>query len=239
MVGERVWGGGTGPALHRSPDLHPKEQHLWDGLGWETESQAFCRAKHQTESDPDTPHVLLEDMGWNSHNSHSSNLVDRIPRRAGAVVAVKGWSIILDPDGHTWCVKTDEWIPLGSADCLMGVYLFFIGAFDIKYCGEYNRHALRLGTESLSCQLIGSPLAMLSTEVSVMMLTTNRAGRKQDPLLPDLHLGPGLHPCLRALLRQAEVRKLLRAERRVLPPCNSDQAEKPGERDGATRGDIP
>ncbi len=51
----------------------------------------------------------------------------------------------------------------------MGVYLLFIGAFDIKYCGEYNRHA-QIWMESLSCQLIGS-LAMLSTEVSVMMLT--------------------------------------------------------------------
>lgn len=51
----------------------------------------------------------------------------------------------------------------------MGVYLFFIGAFDIKYYGEYNRHAQNW-MESTQCQLIGS-LAMLSTEVSVMLLT--------------------------------------------------------------------
>ncbi|XP_014052297.1 relaxin receptor 1 isoform X3 [Salmo salar] len=83
-------------------------------------------------------------------------------------------------------------ISLCCADCLMGVYLFFIGAFDIKYCGEYNRHA-QLWMESMQCQLIGS-LAMLSTEVSVMLLTymtmekylcivfpfhNYRAGRKQ------------------------------------------------------------
>ncbi|CAB1352750.1 unnamed protein product, partial [Coregonus sp. 'balchen'] len=83
-------------------------------------------------------------------------------------------------------------ISLCCADCLMGVYLFFIGAFDIKYCGEYNRHA-QLWMESLQCQLIGC-LAMLSTEVSVMLLTymtlekylcivfpfhNYRAGRKQ------------------------------------------------------------
>lgn len=74
----------------------------------------------------------------------------------------------------------------------MGVYLFFIGAFDIKYCGEYNRNA-QFWMESTQCQLIGS-LAMLSTEVSVMLLTymtlekyicivfpfhNYRAGRKQ------------------------------------------------------------
>ncbi|KPP71541.1 hypothetical protein Z043_109535, partial [Scleropages formosus] len=88
---------------------------------------------------------------------------------------------------HTMAIKS-----LCCADCLMGIYLFFIGAFDIKYCGEYNRHA-QLWMESLQCQLIGS-LAMLSTEVSVMLLTymtvekylcivfpfhNYRAGRKQ------------------------------------------------------------
>ncbi|KAJ8351324.1 hypothetical protein SKAU_G00228000 [Synaphobranchus kaupii] len=92
-----------------------------------------------------------------------------------------------DSRHHTMSIKS-----LCCADCLMGVYLFFIGAFDIKYCGEYNRHA-QIWMESLSCQLIGS-LAMLSTEVSVMLLTymtlekyvcivfpfhNYRAGRKQ------------------------------------------------------------
>ncbi|KAK1163020.1 relaxin receptor 2-like [Acipenser oxyrinchus oxyrinchus] len=65
---------------------------------------------------------------------------------------------------HTMSIKS-----LCCADCLMGVYLFFIGAFDIKYYGEYNRHAQNW-MESTQCQLIGS-LAMLSTEVSVMLLT--------------------------------------------------------------------
>ncbi|CAM2113118.1 unnamed protein product [Caretta caretta] len=30
---------------------------------------------------------------------------------------------------------------LCCADCLMGIYLFVIGAFDVKYRGEYNKHA--------------------------------------------------------------------------------------------------
>uniref|UniRef100_A0A8C4S9Y1 G-protein coupled receptors family 1 profile domain-containing protein n=1 Tax=Erpetoichthys calabaricus TaxID=27687 RepID=A0A8C4S9Y1_ERPCA len=81
---------------------------------------------------------------------------------------------------------------LCCADCLMGIYLFFIGTYDIRYCGEYNRHAQEW-MESIQCQLIGS-LAMLSTEVSVMLLTymtvekylcivfpfsPHRAGKKQ------------------------------------------------------------
>uniref|UniRef100_A0A4W4EB98 G-protein coupled receptors family 1 profile domain-containing protein n=1 Tax=Electrophorus electricus TaxID=8005 RepID=A0A4W4EB98_ELEEL len=72
--------------------------------------------------------------------------------------------IASENEPHTMAIKS-----LCCADCLMGVCLFFIGAFDIKYCGEYNRHA-HIWMETLSCQLIGS-LAMLSTEVSVMMLT--------------------------------------------------------------------
>ncbi|XP_054846265.1 relaxin receptor 1 [Eublepharis macularius] len=58
---------------------------------------------------------------------------------------------------------------LCCADCLMGIYLFVIGAFDLKYRGEYNRHA-QLWMDSIQCQLVGS-LAILSTEVSVLLLT--------------------------------------------------------------------
>nr|XP_034970023.1 relaxin receptor 1 [Zootoca vivipara] len=58
---------------------------------------------------------------------------------------------------------------LCCADCLMGIYLFMIGAFDLKYRGEYNKHA-QLWMDSIHCQLVGS-LAVLSTEVSVLLLT--------------------------------------------------------------------
>ncbi|XP_059779854.1 relaxin receptor 1 isoform X4 [Balaenoptera ricei] len=60
-------------------------------------------------------------------------------------------------------------ISLCCADCLMGIYLFLIGAFDLKFRGEYNKHA-QLWMESIHCQLLGS-LAILSTEVSVLLLT--------------------------------------------------------------------
>ena len=51
-----------------------------------------------------------------------------------------------------------------GADCLMGVYLFFVGVFDVKFRGEYNRNAL-LWMESVECRTIGF-LAMLSSEVN-------------------------------------------------------------------------
>ncbi|XP_058526877.1 relaxin receptor 2 isoform X3 [Ochotona princeps] len=58
---------------------------------------------------------------------------------------------------------------LCCADCLMGVYLLFIGFFDMKYRGQYQKYAL-LWMESVQCRLMGF-LAMLSTEVSVLLLT--------------------------------------------------------------------
>ncbi|XP_012882735.1 PREDICTED: relaxin receptor 2 isoform X2 [Dipodomys ordii] len=58
---------------------------------------------------------------------------------------------------------------LCCADCLMGVYLFSIGFFDLKYRGQYQKYAL-LWMESLPCHFMGF-LAMLSTEVSVLLLT--------------------------------------------------------------------
>ncbi|XP_015197357.2 relaxin receptor 2 isoform X1 [Lepisosteus oculatus] len=65
---------------------------------------------------------------------------------------------------HAMCIKV-----LCCADCLMGVYLFFVGVFDLKFRGEYNRNAEQW-MESLECRTIGF-LAMLSSEVSVMLLT--------------------------------------------------------------------
>ncbi|XP_054025766.1 relaxin receptor 1 [Dryobates pubescens] len=65
---------------------------------------------------------------------------------------------------HTMAIKS-----LCCADGLMGIYLFIIGAFDLKYSGEYNKHA-QGWMGSLQCQLVGS-LAMLSSQVSVLLLT--------------------------------------------------------------------
>lgn len=65
---------------------------------------------------------------------------------------------------NTRCIHSST-----GADCLMGVYLFSIGFFDIKYRGQYQKYAL-LWMESLPCRLMGL-LAMLSTEVSVLLLT--------------------------------------------------------------------
>ncbi|KAI5099836.1 relaxin/insulin-like family peptide receptor 2a, partial [Silurus meridionalis] len=85
---------------------------------------------------------------------------------------------------HAVCIKV-----LCCADCLMGVYLFFLGVFDVKFRGEYNRNAL-LWMESQECRTIGF-LAMLSSEVSVLLLTYLTLEKFLVIVFPFSHLRPG------------------------------------------------
>ncbi|XP_004680246.1 PREDICTED: relaxin receptor 2 isoform X2 [Condylura cristata] len=78
---------------------------------------------------------------------------------------------------------------LCCADCLMGVYLFFIGLFDMKYRGQYQKYAL-LWMESLQCRLMGF-LAMLSTEVSVLLLTYLTVEKFLVIVFPFSNIRPG------------------------------------------------
>ncbi|XP_028314941.1 relaxin receptor 1 [Gouania willdenowi] len=86
---------------------------------------------------------------------------------------------------HAMCI-----ISLCCADGLMGVYLFMIGAYDLKFRGEYNRHA-QAWMDSSQCQVIGS-LAMLSTEVSVLLLTYLTLEKYICIVYPFKYLTPGL-----------------------------------------------
>ncbi|KAM8742144.1 relaxin receptor 2a isoform 4-T5 [Acanthopagrus schlegelii] len=85
---------------------------------------------------------------------------------------------------HAACIKV-----LCCADCLMGVYLFFVGVFDVKFRGQYNRHAL-LWMESVECRTIGF-LAMLSSEVSVLLLTYLTLEKFLVIVFPFSNLRPG------------------------------------------------
>ncbi|XP_069061674.1 relaxin receptor 2 isoform X2 [Pleurodeles waltl] len=85
---------------------------------------------------------------------------------------------------HTLSIKI-----LCCSDCLMGVYLFFIGVFDVKYRGQYKKYAL-LWMESLQCRGIGF-LAMLSTEVSVLLLTYLTLEKYLVIVFPFSNIRPG------------------------------------------------
>ncbi|KAM6985922.1 relaxin receptor 2a [Aplochiton taeniatus] len=85
---------------------------------------------------------------------------------------------------HAACIKV-----LCCADCLMGVYLFFVGVFDVKFRGQYNRNAL-LWMESVECRTIGF-LAMLSSEVSVILLTYLTLEKFLVIVFPFSNLRPG------------------------------------------------
>ncbi|XP_013770761.1 relaxin receptor 2a [Pundamilia nyererei] len=85
---------------------------------------------------------------------------------------------------HAVCIKV-----LCCADCLMGVYLFFVGVSDVKFRGQYNRNAL-LWMESAECRIIGF-LAMLSSEVSVLLLTYLTLEKFLVIVFPFRNLRPG------------------------------------------------
>uniref|UniRef100_A0A8C7ZWI7 Relaxin family peptide receptor 1 n=1 Tax=Oryzias sinensis TaxID=183150 RepID=A0A8C7ZWI7_9TELE len=85
---------------------------------------------------------------------------------------------------HAMCI-----ISLCCADGLMGVYLFMIGSYDLKFRGEYNRHA-QSWMDSTQCQIIGA-LAMLSTEVSVLLLTYLTLEKYICIVYPFQYLTPG------------------------------------------------
>ncbi|XP_043115631.1 relaxin receptor 2b isoform X3 [Puntigrus tetrazona] len=84
---------------------------------------------------------------------------------------------------HALCIKV-----LCCADCLMGVYLFFVGVSDVKFRGEYNKNA-KLWMDSQQCRIIGF-LAMLSSEVSVMLLTYLTMEKFLVIVFPFSHLRP-------------------------------------------------
>ncbi|KAM6440871.1 relaxin receptor 1 isoform 1-T1 [Liasis olivaceus] len=87
---------------------------------------------------------------------------------------------------------------LCCADCLMGIYLFVIGAFDLKYRGEYNKHA-QLWMGSIHCQLVGS-IAILSTEVSVFLLTYLTLEKYICIVYPFRFFKPGKHKTISILV---------------------------------------
>lgn len=87
---------------------------------------------------------------------------------------------------------------LAGADGLMGIYLFMIGAYDLKFRGEYNRHA-QAWMDSSQCQVIGS-LAMLSTEVSVLLLTYLTLEKYICIVYPFQYLTPGWRRTVTILL---------------------------------------
>ncbi|XP_021122182.1 relaxin receptor 2 isoform X2 [Heterocephalus glaber] len=87
---------------------------------------------------------------------------------------------------------------LCCADCLMGIYLFFVGFFDMKYRGQYQKYAL-LWMESPQCHLLGF-LAMLSTEVSVLLLTFLTLEKFLVIVFPFSNIRPGKRQTLVILI---------------------------------------
>ncbi|KAG7471240.1 hypothetical protein MATL_G00122280 [Megalops atlanticus] len=135
---------------------------------------------------------------------------------------------------HATCIKA-----LCCADCLMGVYLFFVGVYDMKFRGKYNRNA-QLWMESGECRALGF-LAMLSSEVSVLLLTYLTLEKFLVIVFPFSHLRPGKRLTLLMLASVWALGVLIAAvpllgdelfgnyygRNGVCFPLHSDQLEKP------------
>uniref|UniRef100_A0A8D2KZE5 G-protein coupled receptors family 1 profile domain-containing protein n=1 Tax=Varanus komodoensis TaxID=61221 RepID=A0A8D2KZE5_VARKO len=100
--------------------------------------------------------------------------------------------VVPESSTHTMAIKS-----LCCADCLMGVYLFCLGAFDLQFAGEYNKHA-QAWKASMACQMVGS-LAMLSSEVSVLLLTYMTLEKCLCIVFPFSHFGASKRQTLLAL----------------------------------------
>ncbi|KAM6211432.1 LOW QUALITY PROTEIN: relaxin receptor 2 [Sarcoramphus papa] len=143
-------------------------------------------------------------------------------------------SFIKANETHTMSIK------ILSADCLMAVYLFFIGAFDFKYCGQHKKYAV-LWMESLPCHIMGF-IAMLSTEVSVLLLTYLTLEKYLVIVFPFSNICPGKQQTV-AILISVQIAGFAIAiilfwdedflgnynrENGVCVPLNSDQIEEIG-----------
>ncbi|XP_050820673.1 relaxin receptor 1-like [Gopherus flavomarginatus] len=149
--------------------------------------------------------------------------------------------VVTENSQHIMAIKS-----LCCADGLMGIYLFFIGAFDLKFSGEYNKHA-QVWMASIQCQLVGS-LAMLSSEVSVLLLTYMTLEKYLCIVFPFSHYGAGKKRTLSMLV----VIWLLGFSLTLVPfwckesfgdyygrngvcfPLQSDETERPGARGYST-----
>ncbi|KAM6426925.1 relaxin receptor 1-like [Liasis olivaceus] len=100
--------------------------------------------------------------------------------------------IVTENSKHTMAIKC-----LCCADCLMGIYLFSLGSFDLKFSREYNKHA-QSWMASKSCHLVGS-LAMLSSEVSVLVLTYMTLEKYLCIVFPFSHYGASKRQTFSAL----------------------------------------
>ncbi|KAJ6663218.1 hypothetical protein lerEdw1_010354 [Lerista edwardsae] len=149
--------------------------------------------------------------------------------------------VVTESSKHTMAIKS-----LCCADCLMGIYLFFLGAFDLAFSGEYNKHA-QAWMASTTCQLVGS-LAMLSSEVSVLLLTYMTLEKYLCIVFPFSHYGAskkwtrsilatiwllGLLLTLLPFLCKESLRKFY-GQNGVCFPLHSDGTESQGSRGYST-----
>ena len=141
---------------------------------------------HLTKEDADCDFVYVD-----SFASCESMFRNPAPRKCiwvigilslvGAVFVIV-WRLVFKEKRKKNKIQSIMLMHLAGSDGLMGVYLIIVGVMDAIWSGQYFLHDFEWRS-SLSCQITGA-IAVLSSEVSVMLIAMLSADRVKNIVFP-------------------------------------------------------
>ncbi|XP_022809297.1 G-protein coupled receptor GRL101-like [Stylophora pistillata] len=141
---------------------------------------------HLTKEDADCDFVYVD-----SFASCESMFRNPAPRKCiwvigilslvGAVFVIV-WRLVFKEKKKKNKIQSIMLIHLAGSDGLMGVYLIIVGVMDAIWSGQYFLHDFEWRS-SLACQITGA-IAVLSSEVSVMLIAMLSADRVKNIVFP-------------------------------------------------------
>ena len=141
---------------------------------------------HLTKEDADCDFVYVD-----SFASCESMFRNPAPRKCiwvigilslvGAVFVIV-WRLVFKEKRKKNKIQSIMLMHLAGSDGLMGVYLIIVGVMDAIWSGQYFLHDFEWRS-SLSCQITGA-IAVLSSEVSVMLIAVLSADRVKNIVFP-------------------------------------------------------
>ena len=141
---------------------------------------------HQTKEDADCDFVYVD-----SFASCETMFRNRAPRKCIWVIGIMSlvgavfvivWRLVFREKKKKNMIQSIMLMHLAGSDGLMGIYLIIVGVKDAIWSGQYYLHDYKWRS-SLSCQITGA-IAVLSSEVSVMLISLLSADRVKNIVFP-------------------------------------------------------
>ena len=141
---------------------------------------------HQTKEDADCDFVYVD-----SFASCETMFRNRAPRKSIWVIGIMSlvgavfvivWRLVFREKKKKNMIQSIMLMHLAGSDGLMGIYLIIVGVKDAIWSGQYYLHDYKWRS-SLSCQITGA-IAVLSSEVSVMLISLLSADRVKNIVFP-------------------------------------------------------